>query len=333
MYLIRYFRKKSKRKREHTYTWEPHINIIEVDVFDTQRRGVHAGKVDVNRIPVEIWQLIFEHCTERQDPILESILQTKRSDMSITLSHVCRLFRSIALSMPSLWSTLDLSLSKEQLSMFIERSLQAPITIDSTNEFRLLPRHAPAFRSIHNRIVNIKNPIFLEEFLDFELFSCSHLQYLVSGSESVLEDEQNLKRVLDDFKELKSLTWACPFGLWENSSVHFLTRYALTELRVTAVMGETIALDLLRSCPLLERVYLVTTRTIEDENRQKVSLPRLKDLEFSSFQYADWLWKIQGPPVLDKFSIHFFDSAFTLTHTLTLPFRVVSLQLDHDLGF
>ncbi|PVF94989.1 hypothetical protein CPB86DRAFT_828273 [Serendipita vermifera] len=338
MHLIRRFRKKSKKKDDKVLSIEePHVNSIQTDVL-VPFPGEHTRKVNVGGVPVEIWQEIFIYCTKPGDsPFSTSSspsLQTWRS-MNIVLSHVCRLFRNIALSMPSLWTTLDLSLSIDQFNTFAERSLQLPIIITSTkhDKFRLPPSHATAFQSLQSRIVKIETPIFYHELDNkFQINKCSNLQHLVSEGLDYETGRDDLQQILHDFKELKSLTWDCPYSLYMTFRHFPPATYGITELRVTGMLEENFVVELLHSSPLLERGSL-RTQGWDEDNGQMVSLPRLKSLELSfEFRYHGWLWRIQELPILDKLCFRRLDSSYTRNNRLTLPFQLRSLEICEDIG-
>ncbi|PVF93505.1 hypothetical protein CPB86DRAFT_790074 [Serendipita vermifera] len=309
---------------------EPHINYIEIDVLGASP----PKKVDVSGVPVEIWEEIFLYYTEPQDSVqlaALSSLKTTRS-MNVALSHVCRLFRNIVLSMPSLWTTLDPSLPVARFNAFAERSSQLPITIEDTKHIRLTvpSTHAQAFQNVQNRIVKIRNPIYFDNLYMFHVQQCRNLQYLISESEDWRRGPDNLKQILRDFKELKSFTWRCPYYL---ASTRFSSpiNYGLTNLRITSILEEVFVLDLLRSCPLLERGAFQTVGYQASGSEPTVSLPCLKDLDLGfAYMYNGWLWKLQGTPILDVFCFHAKGILHSLTNNLSMPFRLTSLEFHGD---
>ncbi|PVF93506.1 hypothetical protein CPB86DRAFT_108042 [Serendipita vermifera] len=336
MHLIRAFRKRSKKK-EAVSIDEPHVSSIETDVLGGAL-GVCTRKANISGIPVEIWQEIFVYCTERQDSVylsLPSSSQTTWKPMNVVLSHVCRLFRNIVLSMPYLWSKLDLGMSIDQLNTFVERSSQLPVIIDSSKHDRFMVpfKYLSTFQTVQDRIVRINTPVHFDDLNRFQIQKCRNLRHLVAKSEDWELGEDNLKQVLDDFKELKSLTWHSPFYLSMNIRFSPLTKYGLTTLRVMALLEEAFVMDLLRHCPFLERGSFETAGKGDIQHQEVIPLPRLKSLDFSfALMYTGWLWKIQGPPILDSFCLRQSDSVYALTDRLSLPFRLLSLEVDGDVS-
>ncbi|PVF94988.1 hypothetical protein CPB86DRAFT_623094 [Serendipita vermifera] len=335
MYLVRRFREISKTKRKATSIESPHINNIDTDVFGPSS-GVYARKVDVRKVPVEIWEEVFTYFAEPQEWVLSLLLEgsrTPRPHMGVVLSHVCRLFRNIALSMPSLWSRLDSSSPIDQFNAFIKRSSQSPLTINCTNgdRFSLPPSHTAAFQSIQDRIVRIETPIYFYDLFRFQFPKFRNLEYLVADGRWYV-GEYDLRNTLDGFKELKGLTWYSPVHSPTSTSFRGSARYSLTDLSLEFQLRETFILDLLRCCPFLERVSLQTLGSRETADQEMVPLPRLKSVELSMENYCGWLVKVRGPPLLENFCLRNGSLLYTLTNSSLLPFKVSSLEVHCDIG-
>ncbi|PVF94979.1 hypothetical protein CPB86DRAFT_788555 [Serendipita vermifera] len=335
MYLFRRFREISKKESKATFIKNAHINSIDGDVFGGPL-AVYAKKVVVRKVPVEVWEAIVFYCADPQALALNSFLplpNTAQHSMGIVLSQVCWLFRNIALSTPSLWSRLDLSLPIDQFNMFIKRSSQSPLIIyhSNTNKFTLPPTHIAAFQSIQHRIVRIETSISFYDLVRLQMHKFCRLQYLVCNTEWG-PSNHNLRDTLSGCKELKSLAWHSTFQSSPRTSFSGSAIYGLTNLSLLLQLQETFVLDLLRCCPWLESVSLQTVGPDEIESQQMVPLSHLKSLDLSLYNYSGWLLKIQGPTVLDDFCLHHVDTLYTLTNLFKSPFWVVSLNICCDIG-
>ncbi|PVF94980.1 hypothetical protein CPB86DRAFT_800092 [Serendipita vermifera] len=335
MYLVRRFREKSKKESKAAFIKNAHINSIDGDVFGGPL-AVYAKKVVVRKVPVEIWQAIFVYCAETQDSVHASLSSSPKSpqrSISIVLSHVCRFFRNIALSMPFLWSRLDLSRPIDQFNTFIKRSSQSPLIIyhSNKNKFTLPPTHTAAFQSIQHRIVRLETPISFHDLIRLQLRNFRNLNHVVCESDWG-PGEHNFKQILDGCKELKSLTWHSSFDYSTTTRFYGPAKYGLTDLSLVLQVEETFVLDFLRCCPFLERVSLQTVGYDGTEGQQMVPLPRLKSLEVSLTHYCGWLLKIQGPRIVDIFCLRSIETLYALTNPFTLPFWVVSLEIRCDVG-
>jgi hypothetical protein len=266
----------------------------------------YLRRVDIQRLPVEVWREVFQYCIEpeilytRQIEALPEILY---NDMNIKLSHVCRYFRAIALSMPSLWSTWNLGHAK--LDTFLERSSQLPITIVDKGfpgwQGRL--RNGRILKLVRDRIISFGNSIPFRNIGEFRRFS--NMQHLMINDVGPGGFEENIKQVLKDFKDLKSLVWHN--GRCSRMDVKFSSpiRYNLTSLRLGHSYEEPFLLSLLRSCPLLETLHVCTRGNGETETEAMVSLPRLKTLQVTLERFDNWLSKIKGASTLDLCTLDF----------------------------
>ncbi|PVF94950.1 hypothetical protein CPB86DRAFT_788528 [Serendipita vermifera] len=292
---------------------DPHIEepLTSGNPMDSSDRlhMLYFSDFDVHKFPVDVWQVVFKYCIKPKSFDSREILVFPikvHSSMNITLSHVCRYFRAMALSTPSLWSTLDLNESKAQFDTFLERSSQAPIAIvDSSyrTRFSIPNRHAETFERIHSRVVAVENPI---SFLEISILNVHHnLQELMVTGTGVGGFGENVKQILNDFKRLKTLVWHGVPRSKRDVKFSSTARYNLTSLRLGSPHEETLILGLLRSCPLLESLLVRTVGSGRTAAEATVSLPRLKKLQVHLDNFDHWLSKVQGPRILDSFNVDF----------------------------
>ena len=98
-------------------------DVLEQDALEvlSNIRFLKNSFVPINRIPSEILSLIPDYSDE-DDP----------DEASITLTHVCRSWREIFISCPSLWTSLTFT-DTDKTRTFIERSKFSPLNIYASN--------------------------------------------------------------------------------------------------------------------------------------------------------------------------------------------------------
>lgn len=100
---------------------------IEAQV-DALRRALYPSTATIHLLPTEIIRYIFEEIHNNQD-------DNHGVDGTVALSAVCRLWRAVTLSMPSLWSNIRVALPwksktpKGHLALALERSKETPIDL------------------------------------------------------------------------------------------------------------------------------------------------------------------------------------------------------------
>ncbi|KAI0039537.1 hypothetical protein FA95DRAFT_1470565, partial [Auriscalpium vulgare] len=86
---------------------------------------LHNASQYACRIPAEVIQRIFEDCISASDPASDAL----RPWHWFRLSHVCSLWRTIALDTPVLWYTIDLSAGERWTEESACRSYDRPLII------------------------------------------------------------------------------------------------------------------------------------------------------------------------------------------------------------
>ena len=77
-------------------------------------RAAKNSLAPINRIPSEVLSLILDHC--------------EADNQLVTLTHVCRRWREIFISYPSLWTCLDCA-DFDKTRVYLERSKASPLEI------------------------------------------------------------------------------------------------------------------------------------------------------------------------------------------------------------
>jgi hypothetical protein len=270
----------------------------------------YAPNANCHNLPVEIWRQIFEesvaHIPRALAPFsapLDPLEQRRHYYIGISVSHVCRYFRHIALSTPILWSTLNFDSSEIELKTFLERSAQLPLTITSVGDLfsTVDSQHVGIFKAIAARIVNINSPIERGSFEKLKV--CKNLKHIMLRGNSGYE-KSNVEIVLNQFESLESLCWTNAFN--ETVTLSSQKKYALRSLHLLFRVPDKCLLSILRCCPALETVSAHVIGTTDTEDDQDVRLPRLRDLRVKFSSEDSWLCKLNVPIILDyyEFSYH-----------------------------
>jgi hypothetical protein len=269
-----------------------------------------AINVNCYKLPVEIWRQIFEEGVMLIPRVLLPFStsfdlheQSKYHYTNITISHVCRYFRHIALSAPVLWSTLNLDGSATELKTFLKRSAQLPLTVTCSESYfnPPYPRHFDLFVAIAPRIVNIDTPVKHERLLLLQL--CRNLKHIMLRG-CLGCQQPNVENVLAQFPSLETL-W------WTKATSRFLTPlsqkiYPLRSLRLSFKVSDKYLLSILRCCPALENISAHVTGTENTQEDQSIRLSRLLDLRVQFYGEDSWFCKLDIPVILDcyEFSYH-----------------------------
>jgi hypothetical protein len=290
------------------------------------------GQAGVYKLPVEVWQQVFQYCTEPDIFTVREIWMFPMkvpNTMNVNISHVCRYFRNISLSMPLLWSILDLSHSKAQLDTFLERSLQVNISIIHTGyplTFSIPLRHANTLEKVHHRIVGVENVLSYHNRLH-SIEAYHRMKYLMITGTDAGGFGKNIKETLEHFKDLQTLVWHGTSHSSQDFRFSSQIQYNLTSLRLGSPHEETFILGLLRCCPLLETLRVRTVGRGRTETEAMVSLPRLKILQVHLEHFDDWLSNIETPPTIESCTLDFQQLVGAIEVGKEWQFWPVSLDL------
>jgi hypothetical protein len=268
------------------------------------------GQANVHKLPEELWQQVFQYCTEPDILTAREVWMFPimvPNTMNVNLSHVCRYFRNISLSMPRMWSVLDLDHSKAQFDAFSERSSQVSVSIIHTKHprnFSIPPRHASTLERIRHRVIGVGNVLsYLNGLYAIETYY--HLQRLMITGTGIGGFGESIKETLERFKDLRILVWHGAPRSRKDLKFSSRTQYNLTNLRLGSQHEETFILGLLRCCPLLETLRVCTVGSGKTDTEAAVSLPHLKVLQVHLEDFDNWLSKIQTPPTLESYTLDF----------------------------
>ncbi|KAJ3556142.1 hypothetical protein NM688_g2187 [Phlebia brevispora] len=107
-------------------------------------KGEHARDSDASlsiadRVPPEIWVLVFQHCVttheyERIRRVYDDGYPWLRSWNWIAISWVCHIWRDIVLSTPTLWTTIVLVAHPKLIKLALQRSGSLPLSVPIVKE-------------------------------------------------------------------------------------------------------------------------------------------------------------------------------------------------------
>ena len=129
------------------------MDVLEQDAFDILQliRSWRNRVAPVNRIPPEILALIPD--------FLDVDGRGKRDENIIALTHVCRAWRGVFVSRPTLWTDLDYADGSDKTRVYLERSKPFPINLklngddaDLPDFFKSIPGITGRFKSLDVRV-------------------------------------------------------------------------------------------------------------------------------------------------------------------------------------
>jgi hypothetical protein len=267
------------------------------------------------QLPVEILQKIFLLLAEQHAPErVPNLNPTTRPDW-IAITHVCRYWRSAALGLRELWSSITPGLSISWSQAMMERSAPLPVRIDirisTTSTDGLHPLAASellfaASRIRTLRLVGLRADIL--RVLD-RLRSPSPLESLdlcvVDSGQAVDLPEALFGGKAPHFRRLTFASDACIHGpRWLLASI--------TDFTTSAEFSLPELLNALRAMPQLEALRVTHCRAVWDEEDAemppppRVTLPRLSLLSFRDSTPRRFMIlsaRIDAPPTLRR---HFF---------------------------
>ncbi|TRM58529.1 hypothetical protein BD626DRAFT_573531 [Schizophyllum amplum] len=121
---------------DHTFFqgWLDKFRIRRAQDFGSVRRG--QDDVPIHRLPVELLSQIFMHCLEFRGVVTLCAARLDSLHQPIILSHVCALWRDLAIDLPALWRRLSLHpcngrINQYQLGrLFIARAKNLPLIVE-----------------------------------------------------------------------------------------------------------------------------------------------------------------------------------------------------------
>ena len=219
----------------------------------------------INRIPPEILSLVPD------------FLDMDRRDQDvITLTHVCRAWREIFVSRPSLWTNLD-CVDPEQTRVYLERSKSSPINLSLDSDFfeaELIPSAAGRLKSLDIDV--------MPEELEFIGTHLSHPSPLLEVLSIRSYDDPVLPASLFN-GNLSSLHELCLRSIrtelpWRNMANLTSFTFAYTSPPVSLAQ----LLDFLESAPHLREVDILSSTPIFGvRNGQPVPLTCLQRMDTS----------------------------------------------------
>lgn len=297
----------------------------------------------IRRLPFDIIRNIFLLCRP-----IETDRIMKATDAPVLITHVCSHWRSVALTVPHLWTTIYIDKPKEKYSYqlawkFLERSRDLPLTFtmrleqkisQSDQDFlSLLSHSAHRWRMLHitgPKWAIIPFPVDVSPILDALSFDCSEYPAYWLQAE---EESDFFKSNIFKANNVQHLFLRISFiGFTSGSFPSFFPH--LTDLVLdgtTRAPGKHLYLSvskaflILSRCPRLIRCSLwIATSTFKSDgfaahvmSSQPISLPLLEYLfVFDAFAEAKGLFQLLELPALRRVEFH---SATQATHLERSP--------------
>jgi hypothetical protein len=266
--------------------YDPQIYGIELDLSEVLQaiRVIRNTPVPVNRLPPEILSKVFEYRTSEQD--------------LVAATHVCRHWRFILISNPSLWSCFRLESSHDlgRTPTCLERSKSVPIdvnvNIDILRDPEVLAHFAPHIARTRSLIIHGSHGVHAAS-----LHFCNpapSLQHLEISS------QKGISHLPGNFlghqtPSLRSVTFRGVFPAFETfSPLPCLTEFYLYLSGGTDPLPMSALFRFLSDSPLLQKICITTPRrTTQDISLdQIISLDSLVALDYSQSsgsQVLPWL--------------------------------------------
>jgi hypothetical protein len=243
---------------------EPSEAVVEGTHNNSFHEPCHGGPM--SRLPAELLAQVFEHCLSG-----DAFLVPVSSQAPLLLAHTCSRWRAVALSTPSLWSTLqiiykDPTLDVPMTSDWLQRSGSLPLSISISIDFNEQPAQeildvicAHSLRWSHVRfefrglycppmysLVLAENNTPLLHAFEFDArdISSANITPIIS--------------LLNSAPELREVTWVD--DLADTQRLMELPLSRLTLLSITMSHGTLDYLELLDKCYNLEHVRITRPR-------------------------------------------------------------------------
>ncbi|KZV75717.1 hypothetical protein PENSPDRAFT_748360, partial [Peniophora sp. CONT] len=305
------------------------IGEVEVDAWDgtatdvtDSSEGDHDGDNDSDSDSESAWSRATSQCSS--DISLDAYTYTIGW---VAVTHVCHLWREIALSNPSLWSNIPMHIASSWISAFLKRSTAVPLTIDFTgeeiDETYLSPDSIswlPRARSIVYQRRSAQSLGSILELFDAPILEHLEITDAVDAFPAAALESGHLTALKTlDVALLDRFPRRCYDTLF--SHLTSLRIGTLDFLRTTHLLlftlGRTVEnvdgflnfLGLLGNLEILELHGCLPTDTLaRAENTETIFLPRLRRLALTGLaeDCAFFLQHVITPPQT-SFSIHYLD--------------------------
>ncbi|KAI9062270.1 hypothetical protein FKP32DRAFT_1574310, partial [Trametes sanguinea] len=232
----------------------------------------------VNRVPAEVLLNVFELVIYSDIIICEAPLlysKVKRDAVSLSLrveespprlvstgsllklTHVCKRWRDVALSAPTLWTRID-NEQPEQLEAFLKRSRSVPLSLNLSNKHgdtipATIREHGHRIRRLDITMRVDCRPLPLLPLLDFEapLLRCLTIR---QDQQTALAEHQHPLLFQDKVPNLQALALKCTSWLPANRFPRLTHLYLSFELIPSD--GLQHLSTLLRNTPVLENLHV-----------------------------------------------------------------------------
>ncbi|KAL1683434.1 hypothetical protein EV122DRAFT_248839 [Schizophyllum commune] len=238
-------------------------------------RNTHAA---VNKLPSELLELIFALVQPSYEDFAPAWPSYKSLEWT-SVARVCTRWRSIALSLPTLWSMIDLCHNDdpEVGEAFLARSGAAPLTVFFlTEDIFLSPCDVQILQAILDHHVSRIHSLHIAVDVDDDLQNlCARLHC----------EPQNLQNLTIFVRAL--IVREC--AVWEHNAFADLTHLVICDRVDLVVFTQQPLLDFLSSTPQLEVMIIsACAALVSDAVSRRIFLPLLRKLQLEGDSAGDW---------------------------------------------
>ncbi|KAL1699793.1 hypothetical protein EV121DRAFT_295801 [Schizophyllum commune] len=285
---------------------EAQCNLTRHQISDIQRqihrvtaalncaRNTHAA---VNKLPSELLELIFAFVQPSYEDFAPAWPSYKSLEWT-SVARVCTRWRSIALSLPTLWSMIDLCHNddSEVGEAFLARSGAEPLTVFfSTEDISLSPCDVQILQAILDHHVSRIHSLHIAVDVDDDLENlCARLHC----------EPQNLQNLTIFVRAFSWKHSPIIFGgrapsirrlivrecaVWEHNAFADLTHLVICDRVDLDEFTQQPLLDFLSSTPQLEVMIIsACAALVSDAVSRRIFLPLLRKLQLEGDSAGDW---------------------------------------------
>lgn len=275
--------------------------LEEVDLR-VEQNAIEMAKfapVNIDKIPDDVLKLILEDAYQHHNPPDPFADTPCKMPTALTATQVCRRWRRVAASLPTLWQCVHVNLHEEAIALHVSRSVDLPLhlggrfTSESTTLFvDLLLKSAHRCKSVSLWSSEVLSSFRLANALDKIEFKCLEFISIIDPSASLVESTMKLAAVSPN---LQTLVLHGNIDIQNFSPLPNLrTLYIMTRYDITC---EQLA-QLSAAAPRLNDLTIGFDSPISDGT--VISFPNLQTIRFAGVDW-DELFGVMDAPQLRSF--------------------------------